>query len=262
MAFNKENFYQEGNSEEYFFSRTNPLANAANAEILKIEDCGNCCDIELYVGVSTNNLTIPPSTTFAFTAPTCDYDSKYIKVQITDGNGNFVTGVESGECDNITIDTSSLQGSDWSVILEIALGENDITSCDCVKKFSFAYDPAIGLVIDTITMAAPVLKLAEVGGTIGVTAIDLGSFPDGANIPFQVELHNTGATVLTVASATPNADVLTATLPQFAGVIYPGQKYTLSAVADGTLGAGAQSGSIDFVSDGGNITLAVSWELV
>ena len=45
MPFNKENFFQEGNSEEFFFARTNPLANAANAEILKIEDCGGCCDI-------------------------------------------------------------------------------------------------------------------------------------------------------------------------------------------------------------------------
>jgi len=74
-------------------------------------------------------------------------------------------------------------------------------------------------------------------------------------------LHNTGFTVLTVASATPVADVLSATLPQFAGVIYPGQKYTLSAVADGNLGAGAQTGDINFVSDGGSITLTVTWTL-
>jgi hypothetical protein len=40
MSFNKENFFVEGNSEEFFFSRTNPLANGANAEILKIENCG------------------------------------------------------------------------------------------------------------------------------------------------------------------------------------------------------------------------------
>lgn len=258
MSFNKENFYQDGNSEEYFFSRTNPLANAANAEILKIEECGDCCDLELYVNIGT----VEGQTTFTFTAPTCDYDTKYLKVQITDGKGNFVTGVESGECEEIVIDTTGLSGDDWSVILEIAIGENDITSCDCVKKFSFEYDPELGLFIDTISAQAPVLKLAEVGGTIGVTSIDLGSFPDGANIPFQVELHNTGKKVLNVASATPNADVLSATLPQFAGVIYPGHKYTLSAVADGTLGAGAQTGSIDFVSDGGNITLSVAWTLV
>jgi hypothetical protein len=257
MAFNKENFYQEGNSEEYFFSRTNPLANAANAEILKIEDCGGCCDLELdlYIG------TVEGTTTVEFNSPTSGYDTKYIKVQITDGNGNFITGVGSGEVDEIILDSSGLTGSDWTVIIEISTGESDLLGCDCTKKFSFAYNGS-PLYIDTEALAAPVLKLAEVGGTIGVTTIDLGSFPDGTNIPFQVELHNTGATVLTVASATPNADVLTATLPQYAGVIYPGQKYTLSAVADGTLGAGAQSGSIDFVSDGGNITLNVSWTLV
>ncbi len=54
MSFNKENFYQEGNSEEFFFARTNPLANAANAEILKIEDCGGCCDIQLDLDMTTS----------------------------------------------------------------------------------------------------------------------------------------------------------------------------------------------------------------
>ena len=60
MAFNKENFYQEGNSQEFFFSRTNPLANPANAEILKIKKSG-CCESDLalvaeygYEGVSNS----------------------------------------------------------------------------------------------------------------------------------------------------------------------------------------------------------------
>ncbi len=34
-----------------------------------------------------------------------------------------------------------------------------------------------------------------------------------------------------------------------------------SAVADGNLGAGAQTGDINFVSDGGSITLTVNWTL-
>ena len=257
MPFNKENFYQDGNSEEYFFSRTNPLANPANAEILKIEDCGTCCDIELDVDFAT----VEGVTTITVNAPTDQYVTKYFKVQITDGAGNFATAVGTGEVTTLDIDVTGLTGSDWYVIIEINKGESDILGCDCVKKFSFPYNGGT-LSIDTEALSAPVLAVYEVGGSVGITSIDLGSYPDGANIPFQVELHNTGATVLTVASATPNADVLTATLPQFAGVIYPGQKYTLSAVADGTLGAGAQTGSIDFVSDGGNITLSVAWTLV
>ena len=257
MAFNKENFYQEGNSEEFFFSRTNPLANAANAEILKIEDCGGCCDIQLDVELATAEGV----TTITVNAPTSGYDTKYFKVQITDGAGNFATAVGTGTVSTLDIDVTGLTGSDWSVIIEINTGESDLLSCDCVKKFSFPYNGGT-LAIDTEALSAPVLKLAEVGGTIGITLIDLGSYPDGANIPFQVELHNTGFTVLTVASATPVADVLSATLPQFAGVIYPGQKYTLSAVADGNLGAGAQTGDINFVSDGGSITLTVNWTLV
>ena len=257
MSFNKENFFQEGNSEEFFFSRTNPLANAANAEILKIEDCGGCCDLQLNIKLNT----LEGVTTVTVNAPTSGYDTKYFKVQITDGQGNFATSVGTGTVSTLDIDVSNLLGSDWSVIIEISTGELDILGCDCVKKFSFAYNGG-SLSIDTEALANPVLALYEVGGSVAVTSIDLGSFPDGTNIPFEVELHNTGFTVLTVASATPVADVLSSTLPQFAGVIYPGQKYTLSAVADGTLGAGIQTGDINFVSNGGNITLTVTWELV
>lgn len=257
MAFNKENFFQEGNSEEFFFSRTNPLANAANAEILKIEDCGTCCDIQLNVEFNT----VEGLTTITVNAPTSGYTTKYFKVQITDGLGNFATSVGTGTVSTLDVDVSGLSGSNWSVIIEINTGESDLLACDCVKKFSFAYDGG-KLSIDTEALAAPVLAVYEVGGSVAITSLDLGSFPDGADIPFQVELHNTGFTVLTVASATPVADVLSATLPQFAGVIYPGQKYTLSAVADGNLGAGAQTGDINFVSDGGSITLTVTWTLV
>lgn len=256
MSFNKENFFQEGNSEEFFFARTNPLANAANAEILKIEDCGGCCDLQLNVEFET----VADVTTVTVNAPTSGYDTKYFKVQITDGQGNFATSVGTGTVSTLDVDVSNLLGSDWSVIIEIATGELDILGCDCVKKFSFGYDGG-DLVIDTEVLADPLLRLAAVGGALGITTLALGTFPDGADIPFQVELHNTGFTVLTVASATPVADVLSATLPAFAGVIFPGNKYTLSAVADGNLGAGAQTGEIDFVSDGGNITLTVNWTL-
>jgi len=256
MPFNKENFFQEGNSEEYFFGRTNPLANPANAEILKIEECGACAlelvgTLEVVEGIAQ----------LTFAAPTDTYDFKYVKLQITDGQGNFVTVVNTGINPTMDVDVTSLLGSDWTATIVMETGEGDLLSCNCKVVYNFSYDGGV-LTLDTVASNAPVLAVYEVGGSVTVTSIDLGSFPDGTNIPFEVELHNTGFTVLTVASATPNADVLTATLPQFAGVIYPNQKYTLSAVADGTLGAGAQTGSIDFVSDGGNITLNVSWTLV
>ncbi len=190
MPFNKENFFQEGNSEEFFFARTNPLANAANAEILKIEDCGGCCDIQLdmYIG------TVEGTTTVEFNTPTDDYDTKYIKVQITDGQGNFVTAVGTGLVDELVLDTSGLNGYDWSVIIEISIGESDLLGCDCTKKFSFGYDGGT-LSIDTEALANPVLSLSAVGGALGITTLALGTFPDGADIPFQVELHNTGFTV-------------------------------------------------------------------
>ena len=256
MSFNKENFFQEGNSEEFFFSRTNPLANGANAEILKIEDCGGCCDIQLVAEIKTTEGV----TTVKTSVPTDAYVTKYFKVQITDGQGNFATSVGTGTVSTLDVDVSNLLGSDWSVIIEINTGESDLLSCDCVKKFSFAYNGGT-LNIDTIALSAPVLAVYEVGGALGITTLALGTFPDGADIPFQVELHNTGFTVLTVASATPVADVSSATLPAFAGVIFPGNKYVLSAVADGNLGAGAQTGDINFVSDGGSITLTVTWKL-
>jgi hypothetical protein len=256
MSFNKENFYQEGNSEEYFLGRTNPLANPANAEILKIEECG-ACTLEL-VGTLRN---VEGVVDLTFADPTNTYDFKYIKLQITDGKGNFVTVVGANVDPYLEVDVTSLLGSDWTVTVIMETGEGDLISCNCKVAYSFDYNGG-ALILDTVAAKAPVLAVYEVGGSLAVTTIDLGSYPDGANINFQVELHNTGTTVLTVASATPVADVLTATLPQFAGVIYPGNKYTLSAVADGNLGAGAQTGDINFVSNGGNITLVVTWTLV
>ena len=256
MSFNKENFYQEGNSEEYFVGRTNPLANAANAEILRIEECG-ACTLELLAELGN----VEGVVTLTLLDPTDAYDFKYIKLQITDGKGNFATVVGTGINPALDVDVTSLIGSDWTAIIVMETGEGDLISCNCKVTYSFSYDGG-KLELDTIAANAPVLALYEVGGSVEVKSIDLGSFPDGTNIPFQVELHNTGFTVLTVASALPVADVLSSTLPQFAGVIYPGQKYTLSAVADGNLGAGAQTGTIDFVSDGGNITLTVNWKLV
>jgi hypothetical protein len=257
MSFNKENFFQEGNSEEFFVGRFNPLANPANAEILRIEQCGNCAlelVAELYNGMGVVGLDLA--------SPTSGYDFKYIKLSVTDGRGNFVTAVGTGINPDVEVSNTGLLGDEWTVTVVMETGEGDLISCNCKTSYSFSFDASTGaLTLDTVTAKAPVLALYEVDGTVTITTLALGSFPNGADIPFQVELHNTGTTVLTVASATPVADVLSASLPQFAGVIYPGGKYTLSAVADGNLGAGAQNGDINFVSNGGNITLVVTWTL-
>ena len=258
MAFNKENFYQEGNSEEYFVGATNPLTNPANAEILRIEECGNCT-LELVGVISVDALT--NTLEIKLLDPTNTYDFKYIKMQATDGAGNFVTAVGTGVNPTLKVSVDTLIGTDWTIIINMETGEGDLITCGCKASYKLNF---VGneITVNTVAAKAPVLAIYEVDGSVSVVSIDLGNFPDGTNIPFQVELHNTGTTVLTVASATPVADVLSATLPTYAGVIYPNQKYTMSAVADGTLGAGAQAGEINYVSDGGNITLAVTWTLV
>ena len=259
MSFNKENFFVEGNSEEFFFSRTNPLANGGNAEILKIENCGGSCDLQLDFSAATSSGT----TTFTFNSPTSGYDTKYIKVQITDGAGNFVTGVGTGTVSSIAINVGTLTGSDWSVIIEIATGDLDILSCDCVRRFSFAYDGGT-LAIDTEALWAPVLRITNVGGTTAITTKSLGlTFPaSGPNINFQVELENIGNTVLDIGTITVSSQVLSASIPTFADIIFPGQKRTLSAVANGNLSAGNKTGSIVVNSNGGNITLAITYTVV
>jgi hypothetical protein len=259
MSFNKENFFVEGNSEEFFFSRTNPLANGANAEILKIENCGGCCDLQLDFSAATTEGT----TTFTFNSPTSGYDTKYIKVQITDGEGNFVTGVGTGTVSSIAINVGTLTGSDWSVIIEIATGDLDILNCDCVRRFSFAYDGGT-LAIDTEALWAPKLRITNVGGTTAITTKSLGlTFPaSGPNINFQVELENIGNTVLDIGAITVTSQVLSASIPTFADIIFPGQKRTLSAVANGNLAAGNKTGSIVVNSNGGNITLAITYTVV
>jgi hypothetical protein len=248
MSFNKENFFQEGNSEEFFFSRINPLANAANAEILKIEDCGGCCDLQLNVEFET----VAGVTTITVNAPTSGYDTKYFKVQITDGQGNFVTGVDTGTVSSIAIDVSTLTGSNWSVIIEIATGELDILNCDCTKKFSFAYDGGT-LAIDTEALWAPALRLLKADNATIVSDngnYSIGTFPDGGTTaPFTVYAKNVGNQVLTVSSVSFLSDVASFALAPFSGVIYPGQSIAYSGTVDTSGAAGAYGGAITINSN-------------
>jgi hypothetical protein len=89
------------------------------------------------------------------------------------------------------------------------------------------------------------------------------TFPaSGPNINFQVELENIGNTVLDIGAITVTSQVLSASIPTFADIIFPGQKRTLSAVANGNLAAGNKTGSIVVNSNGGNITLAITYTVV
>jgi hypothetical protein len=242
MSFNKENFFVEGNSEEFFFARTNPLANAANAEILKIENCGGCCDLQLDFSAATTSSV----TTFTFNAPTSGYDTKYIKVQITDGAGNFVTGVDTGTVSSIAINVSTLTGSNWSVIIEIATGDLDILGCDCVRRFSFAYDGGT-LAIDTTTLGSPALRLLKVDNATVVAdggTYNVGNIVGGSAGTFTVYVRNVGGQVLTVSSVSFTADVTAFALAPFADIVYPNQSIAYSGTVDTSGAAGAYSGTI------------------
>ena len=242
MPFNKENFFQDGNSEEFFFARTNPLANAANAEILKIEDCGGCCDLQLDFSAATTSSV----TTFTFNAPTSGYDTKYIKVQITDGAGNFVTGVDTGTVSSIAINVSTLTGSNWSVIIEIATGDLDILGCDCVRRFSFGYDGGT-LAIDTTTLGSQALRLLEVDNATVVAdggTYNVGNIVGGSAGTFTVYVRNVGGQVLTVSSVSFTADVTAFVLAPFADIVYPNQSIAYSGTVDTSGAAGAYSGTI------------------
>lgn len=248
MPFNKQNFFQEGNSEEFFFARTNPLANAANAEILKIEDCGGCCDLQLNVQLATS----AGATTVTVNAPTSGYVTKYFKVQITDAQGNFANSVGTGTVSTLNVDVSGLSGSNWSVIIEINTGESDLLSCDCVKKFSFAYDGGT-LAIDTTTLDKQALRLLQADNSTIVADngnYSLGNFAAGGTTqPFTVYVKNVGNQVLTVSSVSFLADVASFALAPFSGVIYPNQSIAYSGTVDTSGAAGPYGGGITINSN-------------
>jgi hypothetical protein len=257
MAFNKENFFTEGNSEESFFTRTNPLANPANAEILKIQDCGDC-DIFLDVDISETM----GGTEFTFGSPTDDYVTEHLKIQITDGRGNFVTNVQTGAVVDVILDTTELLGSDWTIYLGIKLSGNVLADCGCSKIFTFKYDKT-ELNIDTENSGAGVLALFETINGASVNTINIGTFPIGADPAFTFYIGNQGGSVLNVSAVNNiTADVLTAVLPTYGNTVQPNNFIPVSGTVDGSLLAGAQSGTLDVVSDEGTITLTISYTLV
>lgn len=247
MAFNKENFYQEGNSQEYFFARTNPLANAGNVEILRIKDC--CCagvDIQL---IAEGSVGGGGSLTVSFSAPTSTIDSRYIKVVVTDGQGNFATSVGTGTVSSLVVDTSTLNANqDWTVNIVIEVGENPAIDCPCMKEYDFTFVPAVGFNIDTTTLGAQALRLLQDdnstivadGGTYAI-----GSFAAGGTTePFTVYVKNVGNHVLTVSSVAFTSDVAGFTLTPYGDVVYPSQSIAYSGTVDTSGIAGSYTGTI------------------
>jgi hypothetical protein len=258
MAFNKENFYTEGNSEEFFFSQTNPLANPANAEKLKVKDCGDC-DIELVVQIAETM----GGTEFKFGAPTNAYTPEYIKVQVTDGNGNFATYTEQSSISDFVLDTTALLGSDWTIYVGIKLTGNVLADCGCSKIFTFKYEKT-ELVINTTTIGAGVLALYakdEIG--VPVTSINLGSFPVSVTpIPFEFYATNTGQTVITLQGVNITATVLSVSIPTFGNTVMPNNLILISGTLDADLTAGSKSGTVEVYTDTESITLTISYTLV
>ena len=255
MAFNKENFYQEGNSQEFFFSRTNPLANPANAEILKIKKTG-CCDTEFALVAEYGYNGMGQTFDIDFQTPTSTIDSRYVKVVVTDGLGNFATAVGTGTVSSLTVDVANLDVSVvWTVSVVIEVLSNPAVDCPCMVEYTFPYNSFVGSVtVDTTTLYAAKVAVFEADGTTAVAnggAYDLGTFPDGGTTePFSVVLKNTGASVLTITSGTFTGDIVSLILPQFIGVVYPGQSITVSGTVDASGIAGSYNGSITVNSDG------------
>jgi hypothetical protein len=254
MAFNKENFYAEGNSQEFFFTRTNPLANPANAEILKIEISG-CCGTELPLVAEYGYNGMGQTFEIDFDSPTSDIDSRYVKVVVTDGQGNFATAVGTGTVSSLSVDVANLDVSvTWTVSVVIEVNENASVNCPCMVEYTFPYLSFAGTVtVDTTTLYAARIAAFEADGTTSVASggtYDLGSFDAGGTTEkFSVVFKNTGESVLTISSVSFTGDVLAFTLPNFAGVVYPNQTVTLYGDVDASGIAGSYTGDITVNSD-------------
>ena len=259
MAFNKENFYAEGNSQEFFFNRTNPLANPANAEILKINKTG-CCDTEFALVAEYGYNGMGGTFVIDFSAPTSTIDSRYVKIVVTDGLGNFATAVDSGTVSTLTADVSGLDVSvTWTISVVIEVNANASVDCPCMVEYTFPYLPFIGTVtVNTTTLYAARIAAFEADGTTAIAdggTYDLGTLAIGSNGSFSVVVKNTGASVLTIGSVSFGSNVTAFTLPNFAGVIYPNQTVVLSGTVNTNLTAGAKTGTIVINSDASNVAV-------
>ena len=256
MAFLKDNFYEEGNSEEFFAKRNNPLANSANAEILKVESCGSCA-IELDIAITTSAGT----TTVVLNAPTNAYDA--VMVHITDGKGNFVTGSGAG-----AIDTSSLDSSaTWTVTVYIESGTDKALNCVCSKKYTFDYVPADGVEINTETIGIGILRAsATVGGTYNLETLAAGAFADGGTTEtFEFFVKNVGVNALQVDTITVDGDLVSAVFETTllgADTLLPTNIRKISSELDSSGAAGAYTGDVIFTyTDGTTQSITINYTL-
>jgi hypothetical protein len=259
MAFLKDNFFVEGNSEDAFFSRTNPLANAANAEILKVEECGDC-GIELVVEITTAGGT----TSINFDAPTSTYaDLIVLNTQFTDGKGNFATAAG-----NASLDTSALDSTQtWTATVSVQIREGGILGCACSKKFNFSYNPADGIQIDTREIGIGILRAsATEGGTYNLTTIAAGAFPDGGTSEdFDFYVKNIGVNALRIATVTVTGDVLTAVIDTTllgGDTLFAGNIRNIAITIDSSGAVGSYSGTVIFTyTDGSTETITITYTL-
>jgi len=255
MAFNKENFYQEGNSQEFFFSRTNPLANPANAEILKIKKSG-CCDnseLALVAEYGYNGMGQTFDIEFDSTI-----NARYAKVVVTDGLGHFATAVGTTSIDDLSVDVTGLDSNvTWTISVVFEVNENASVDCPCIVEYTFPYYPASGTqTVNTLTLDAPVLAVFEADGTTSVAnggTYNIGSFAAGGTTePFSIVLKNIGLSVGIGSGSSFTGDIVSFTIPQFAGVIYPNGTVTLSGTVDASGIAGSYTGDITINSNAVN----------
>jgi len=259
MSYLKDNFFEEGNSEDAFFSRTNPLANAANAEILKVEECGDC-GIELVVEISTTGGT----TTVTYAAPTSTYaDLIVLNAQFTDGLGNFATESGGG-----TVNTSALDSSaTWTVTISIQIGEGGIFGCACSKKFNFSYSPADGIDIDTREIGIGLLRAsATEGGTYNLTTVPAGAYADGGTSEdFDFYVQNVGVNALRVETISITGDVLSAAFDTTlvgSGTLFATNIRKIATTLDSSGAVGSYSGTVVFnYTDGTTQVITITYTL-
>ena len=252
MPFNVENNFEEGNNLIDFKQRANPYANAANAEILRIED-------DRPEIVASFVVTSATDVTATLAAPSDSYDHRYFKIMISDQSGNTATSVGVGVGAVIVVDTLSagLDVNDaWLVQLSASITLHPEVDGDNQRDMQFTIaspstDPTIA--INTLTEGAQLLTITKADGTTAVAdggSYALGAFTAGGTTEaFSIGLKNAGDTVLRITSATPAGDVLSIALGAYDKVILPTKVFIISGTVDASGGAGAYSGTVTVVSD-------------
>ena len=252
MPFTVDNNFEEGNNLIDFKKATNPYANGANAEVLRIDDDRPEIAASFVVTSATD-------VTATLAAPSTGYDHRYFKVMVSDQSGNVAVQVGTGTVATVVVDTLSagLDVNDaWLVQVSASTTLHPEVDGDNQRDLEFTVaspstDPTV--VINTLTEGAQVLQITKADGSTAVAdggTYALGAFDDlGTTEPFSIGLKNTGDTVLRITSATPAGDVLSIALGAYDKVILPGKVFIISGTVDASGAVGAYSGTVTVVSD-------------